>query len=435
MAGKRRHRRPGRRRSQVPAGRRGRRDAARDHRRGARAHRRRTARVRHRHRYRGRQRAQPGSRLLRFAGRRATATTRSSRRWANTACGCSRRSPSRSAPRRRRSSTSGPTSRSARPSASTTSCARTVDAGPRRDGEARPMARRSRRRPMASAWSTSRPVSPATTSSAMLRQRFGERQVGHAGTLDPDATGVLVVGVGMTTNCCGSSRRPRKRYVGEVVLGTETSTLDSAGEVTATYDMSAVTLDDARASRHRAPDRRDRADPTDGVGDQGRWPAPARARPRGRRDRACAAAGDRVLRSTSPPARTRCVCRSTSRARPARTSARWPPISVACSAVARTSATCAAPPSATFTLDEAAGPDDCAAAAGRHRGARARHGSTSTTPPPARGQRPGAAARAGRRRPVGRVRSRRRCCSPCTSRSATDRGRSPSSCSRRRAGG
>ncbi|MFM2076749.1 MAG: tRNA pseudouridine synthase, partial [Actinomycetota bacterium] len=33
----------------------------------------------------------------------------------------------------------------------------------------------------------------------MLRRRFGERQVGHAGTLDPDATGVLLVGVGRCT--------------------------------------------------------------------------------------------------------------------------------------------------------------------------------------------------------------------------------------------
>ena len=32
-----------------------------------------------------------------------------------------------------------------------------------------------------------------------LRRRFGERQVGHAGTLDPDATGVLVVAVGKAT--------------------------------------------------------------------------------------------------------------------------------------------------------------------------------------------------------------------------------------------
>jgi tRNA pseudouridine55 synthase len=81
-----------------------------------------------------------------------------------------------------------------------------------------------------------------------LRRRFGERKIGHAGTLDPDATGVLVLGVGDATrlmrfmdlvveNGVSSSR---KSYTGDVVLGTETSTLDAAGEVTATHDMSDV---------------------------------------------------------------------------------------------------------------------------------------------------------------------------------------------------
>src|SRR3954471_4186396 len=80
----------------------------------------------------------------------------------------------------------------------------------------------------------------------MLRRRFNERQVGHAGTLDPDATGVLVVAVGMATRLLRFVEKTDKRYTGEVVLGTETSTLDASGEVTATYDMSAVTLDAAR---------------------------------------------------------------------------------------------------------------------------------------------------------------------------------------------
>lgn len=86
----------------------------------------------------------------------------------------------------------------------------------------------------------------------MLRRRFHERQVGHAGTLDPDATGVLVVAIGMTTKLLRFIEQTEKRYTGEVVLGTETSTLDSSGEVTAVHDMAAVTLDDARrvASEH-----------------------------------------------------------------------------------------------------------------------------------------------------------------------------------------
>ena len=80
----------------------------------------------------------------------------------------------------------------------------------------------------------------------MLRRRFHERQVGHAGTLDPDATGVLVVAIGMTTKLLRFIEQTDKRYIGEVVLGAETSTLDAAGEITATHDMRAVTLTDAR---------------------------------------------------------------------------------------------------------------------------------------------------------------------------------------------
>jgi tRNA pseudouridine55 synthase len=82
----------------------------------------------------------------------------------------------------------------------------------------------------------------------MLRRRFGERQVGHAGTLDPDATGVLVVAVGKATRLLRFVEKTRKGYTGEVVLGTSTSTLDAAGDVVGTFDMSAVTLDDARAA-------------------------------------------------------------------------------------------------------------------------------------------------------------------------------------------
>jgi tRNA pseudouridine55 synthase len=79
------------------------------------------------------------------------------------------------------------------------------------------------------------------------RRRLGERRIGHSGTLDPDATGVLLVGVGSVTRFLRFLTELPKSYVGEVVLGIETSTLDAAGEVTARHDMSAVTLDAARA--------------------------------------------------------------------------------------------------------------------------------------------------------------------------------------------
>jgi tRNA pseudouridine55 synthase len=80
----------------------------------------------------------------------------------------------------------------------------------------------------------------------MLRKRFDERQVGHAGTLDPDATGVLLVGVGKVTRLLRFLTALGKTYTADVVLGTSTSTLDSSGEVTGTFDMSGVTVEMAR---------------------------------------------------------------------------------------------------------------------------------------------------------------------------------------------
>jgi tRNA pseudouridine55 synthase len=82
---------------------------------------------------------------------------------------------------------------------------------------------------------------------ARLRKHFGQRRVGHAGTLDPDATGLLLVGLGRATRLLRFLTALGKRYTGEVVLGVETSTLDAAGEVTATHEMRGVTLDDVRA--------------------------------------------------------------------------------------------------------------------------------------------------------------------------------------------
>jgi tRNA pseudouridine55 synthase len=83
---------------------------------------------------------------------------------------------------------------------------------------------------------------------AKSRGVLGTRKIGHSGTLDPDATGVLVLGVGKATRLLRFLTELPKSYVGEIVLGVETSTLDAAGEVTATHDMSSVTDAQVRAA-------------------------------------------------------------------------------------------------------------------------------------------------------------------------------------------
>ncbi|HXW38618.1 MAG TPA: tRNA pseudouridine(55) synthase TruB, partial [Acidimicrobiales bacterium] len=83
---------------------------------------------------------------------------------------------------------------------------------------------------------------------ARCRRIFGQRRVGHAGTLDPDATGVLLVGLGRATRLLRFLTGLPKTYRGEVVLGTATSTLDASGSVTGTWDMSAVALEDVRSA-------------------------------------------------------------------------------------------------------------------------------------------------------------------------------------------
>jgi tRNA pseudouridine55 synthase len=79
-----------------------------------------------------------------------------------------------------------------------------------------------------------------------LRKILGERRIGHAGTLDPDATGVLLVGVGYVTRLMQFLSGMDKTYTAEVVFGAETNTLDSAGVVTATHDMPDLSIEKIR---------------------------------------------------------------------------------------------------------------------------------------------------------------------------------------------
>lgn len=72
---------------------------------------------------------------------------------------------------------------------------------------------------------------------ARARKVLETKKVGHSGTLDPDATGVLLLGVGKATRLLRFLGSLPKSYACELVLGTETSTLDAAGEITATHEM------------------------------------------------------------------------------------------------------------------------------------------------------------------------------------------------------
>ena len=76
---------------------------------------------------------------------------------------------------------------------------------------------------------------------AKARKEFGTKRVGHAGTLDPMATGVLVLGVGSATRLLQYVTDGTKRYVATIRLGQSTHTDDREGEVTSVTDASNIT--------------------------------------------------------------------------------------------------------------------------------------------------------------------------------------------------
>ena len=82
-----------------------------------------------------------------------------------------------------------------------------------------------------------------------VRRAVGEKRVGHAGTLDPAATGVLVVGIGQATKLLGLLTLDRKGYRATFALGAQTTTDDAEGEVIATVDVPDELLDPVRAAR------------------------------------------------------------------------------------------------------------------------------------------------------------------------------------------
>lgn len=82
---------------------------------------------------------------------------------------------------------------------------------------------------------------------AKARGVLGTRKVGHSGTLDPAATGLLVLGVGRATRLLRFLTDMSKVYEAELTFGTETDSLDATGTVVARHDMSRLAPDDVVA--------------------------------------------------------------------------------------------------------------------------------------------------------------------------------------------
>lgn len=83
---------------------------------------------------------------------------------------------------------------------------------------------------------------------AWMRRLLGERRIGHAGTLDPAATGVLPIGVGYATRLMEYLAETDKSYLATIQLGIETDSLDGDGRVTHVQDAQNVTRDRIEAA-------------------------------------------------------------------------------------------------------------------------------------------------------------------------------------------
>lgn len=85
----------------------------------------------------------------------------------------------------------------------------------------------------------------------ILRSKFKTRKMGHAGTLDPLASGLLIVGVGKSTKNLGGILKKRKEYNAEIFLGRQTDTGDIKGRVIeekATKEYSKEKIEEALSS-------------------------------------------------------------------------------------------------------------------------------------------------------------------------------------------
>ena len=87
---------------------------------------------------------------------------------------------------------------------------------------------------------------------SQCRRALHERRVGHAGTLDPMASGVMVVGVGQATRLLGMLTLDTKSYVADISFGAETNTDDAEGEAVRTVAVANELRDPAYARERLA---------------------------------------------------------------------------------------------------------------------------------------------------------------------------------------
>lgn len=76
---------------------------------------------------------------------------------------------------------------------------------------------------------------------AIARRSLGTKKIGHCGTLDPMATGLLMLVIGKATKLQDKLMCEHKEYVGTLTLGVETSSQDAMGDIVAEYPVDGVT--------------------------------------------------------------------------------------------------------------------------------------------------------------------------------------------------
>lgn len=81
-----------------------------------------------------------------------------------------------------------------------------------------------------------------------VRRLYQMRRVGHAGTLDPMATGLLIILVGKATKASDQLMAQEKEYLGEATLGAVTDSQDADGQVIETTPVPELSVDDIRAA-------------------------------------------------------------------------------------------------------------------------------------------------------------------------------------------